>query len=129
MHTTQERGDGVSKPLELKVHGTHEIHDGPGNITAVYHDTDYGRNIYDWKADQISQHKRLTDSELAAEVFSAIFHEAECEVRGRRIERGYPPHPGHPAVEHYVKQNREFGRQAGILERFATLPHYDEAAA
>lgn len=73
--------------------------------------------------------KRLTDAELAAEVFSAIFHEAECEVRGRRIERGYPPHPGHPAVEHYVKQNREFGRQAGILERFAMLPHYDEKEA
>lgn len=77
-------------------------------------------------ADRMSQAKRLTDAELAAEVFSAIFHEAECEVRGLRIERGYPPHPGHPAVEHYVKQNREFGRQAGILHRFATLPHYDE---
>jgi hypothetical protein len=67
--------------------------------------------------------KRLTDAELAAEVFSAVFHEAECEVRGMRIERTWPKHP---SVERYVEQNHEFGRQADILRRFATLPHYDE---
>lgn len=71
--------------------------------------------------------KQLTDAELAAEVFRAVFHEAECEVRGMRIERGFPPRPGHPAVEHYVNLNHEFGRQAQILERFATLPHASES--
>lgn len=71
----------------------------------------------------VAKDKRFTDAELAAEVFSAIFHEAECEVRGRKIERQVP---GHPAIDHYVTQNHEFGRQAGIIARFATLPHYDE---
>lgn len=68
--------------------------------------------------------KRFTDAELAAEMFSAVFHEAECEVRGMRMERTWPKHP---RVERYVEQNHEFGRQADILRRFATLPHYDEA--
>lgn len=67
--------------------------------------------------------KRLTDAELAAEVFSAVFHEAECEVRGLRLGR---VDPGHPAIDHWAAHNHEFGRQAEIIERFATLPHYDE---
>ena len=76
--------------------------------------------------DGYAAEKRLTDAELAAEMFSAVFHEAECEVRGVRIEKGFPPRPGHPAVQRYVEMNHEFGRQADILRRFATLPHYDE---
>jgi hypothetical protein len=79
------------------------------------------------EAYRAGQAKRLTEAELAAEVFSAIFHEAECEVRGLRL--GQRVGPAHPAVDHYVKQNHEFGRQAGILERFATLPNYDEVDA
>jgi hypothetical protein len=69
-----------------------------------------------WEAKQ----KRFTDAELAAEVFSAIFHETECELRGSKLG------PGHPHFDHYVKHNHEFGRQAQILERFATTPSYDE---
>ena len=67
--------------------------------------------------------KRFTDSELAAELFAAVFHEAECEVRGRSLD------PEHPAVDYWAKGCREYGRQAGIIERFATLPHFDEAGA
>ncbi|WP_285240086.1 hypothetical protein [Pseudarthrobacter sp. MEB009] len=74
----------------------------------------------------IEDDKRLTDAELAAEVQGAVFHEAECEVRGLRLGMGDPEHPG---VDHWVHWNHEFGRRAGILERFAKLPHYDEARA
>lgn len=76
--------------------------------------------------DRLSQAKRLTDAELAAEVFSAIFHEAECEVRGLRL---ILTDPEHPDIDHYAKHNHEFGRQADILRRFATLPHFDEEQA
>lgn len=67
--------------------------------------------------------KRLTDTELAAEVQSAVFHEAECEVRGLRLAQSEPECPG---IDHWVKWNHEFGRRAGILERFAKLPHHDD---
>lgn len=74
----------------------------------------------------MNAHKRLTDTELAAEVQGAVFHEAECEVRGLRLAMRDPEHPG---IKHWVDWNHEFGRRATILERFATLPHYDEVEA
>lgn len=73
---------------------------------------------------KLIESKRLAEAELAAEVFSAVFHEAECELRGRKIALRFGN--DHPAVDHYAGKNHEFGRQAEILERFATLPHYDE---
>ena len=73
------------------------------------------------KARTAGRKKRLTDAELAAEVNSAVFHEAECEVRGLRLKDS-----SGPAFDHWVKWNHEFGRRADILERFATHDHYDE---
>lgn len=90
---------------------------------SVYYDDQANCTWSDSMVYGMSIEKRLTDAELAAEAFSAVFHEAECEVRGMRIERTFPKHP---RVEYYVEQNHEFGRQADILHRFATLPHYDE---
>ena len=74
----------------------------------------------------IEDDKRLTDAELAAEVASAVFHEAECEVRGLRL---ILKDADHPHIDHWAHWNHEFGRRATILERFATLPHYDETAS
>lgn len=82
------------------------------------------RGLSTAEAYRMQQAKRLTDTELAAEVFSAVFHEAECEVRGLRLILRDQEHPD---IDVYAKHNHEFGRQADILRRFATLPHYDEA--
>jgi len=117
----------MSKPLVLTVYPKDPTYE-PSDAFTVYLLGD-GKKQCAGTSCELPSKKRLTDAELAAEVFSAVFHEAECEVRGMRIERGFPPRPGHPAVENYVKLNHEFGRQAGILERFATLPHYDEVTA
>jgi len=94
------------KALELKVYGTHEISDGPGNVTKVYHDTDYGRNVYDWKADQIGQNKRLTGTELAAEYWRAKHSGLLSEKHGGLSD-----------------VNRA---KISTVERFYLTPHYDE---
>lgn len=55
-------------------------------------------------ADRMSQAKRLTDAELAAEYWQADY----ADVRFDREDEDLEPIPE-------------------ILHRFATLPHYDEA--
>lgn len=105
------------KQLELAVN--RKFQDRQGNDWYVWGDT----CVKPFVADSYSDIKRLTDAELAAEVQRAVFHEAECEVRGLRL---IISNPGHPGIDHWAAHNHEFGRQATILERFATLPHYDE---
>jgi hypothetical protein len=108
------------KPLELTVYPKSR-----GMFGAQYDLADGRHMLAREGADVLSRNKRFTDAELAAEMQSAVFHEAECEVRGLRLVMRNPDHPG---IDHYSHWNREFGRRATILERFATLPHYDEAA-
>jgi hypothetical protein len=76
-------------------------------------------------ADLYVARKRFSDAELAAEVFFAVFHEAQCEVEGRKLQDRLGP--DHPGVGHWVKHNHEYARQAPIAERFATLPHASES--
>lgn len=114
----------MSKPLELTVHPKRLVDSGfrridaDGSWTALH--------VEEWLIDgtwirgPFRTHKRLNDAELAAEVFSAVFHEAECEVRARQLGEG------HPFFNYWLKANHEYARQAEIVERFATLPHYDE---
>ena len=62
--------------------------------------------------------KRLTDAELAAELWFGTAREGHAEAMGWRT--------GH--AQDWINTNREECRIVAILERFATLPHYDEAA-
>ena len=93
------------KALELTVHGTRRIQDGP-DTTIVYYDTDYGRRVYDRRADEISKSKRLTDAELSAEVWRAKWTGLWAE--------------------HNSGLNDSRRAMIATVERFATLPHYDE---
>lgn len=96
----------MKKPaLRLTVHSTHEIVDGP-DVMKVYHDTDYGRNVDDWRADRIGQAKRLTDQELAAEHWRAKYSGVMAQKYGGLSDEN----------------------QAKIrtVERFYLAPHYDE---
>jgi len=62
---------------------------------------------------------RFTDAELAAEVHHA---ELVCWVRRNRCDR----YSGETALWNHYERGIE---QSYTLHRFATLPHYDEAAS
>lgn len=94
----------MTKPLELTIH--HKFKDRNGQDWYVWKDTAMRPDI----ADAYACNKHLTDAELAAEVFCTSRQLGE----------------GHPAFNHWLKANREYARQAEIVERFATLPHADE---
>jgi hypothetical protein len=113
------------KALELTVYPKHHIHDGPGNITAVYHDSGYGRNVYDWKADQISHAKRLTDAETAADYWGlrAMLEGGLVTSHDLTIPWSRGCAPIRDSMTPAGKRIRE---QVDTLLRFATLPHYDE---
>lgn len=64
------------------------------------------RAVPEWTVVYRMQDKRFTDAELAAEVWHSITN-------------FYTTAPGEDACEE--------ARRNGIIERFATLPHYDEA--
>jgi hypothetical protein len=107
----------VSKPLELTVY---PLREKVGRMAERGYIVNR-RAVPLWTVDYMD--KRLTDAELAAEMFSAVFHESECEVRARQLGEG------HPVFNYWLKANHEYARQAEIVERFAMLPHYDEAAS
>lgn len=94
------------KPLELTVFLRDEEHDYRHPL---------GFWIPEADADHWVEAKRLTDAELAAE------HWCYCTGWFAAV-RSDDDYDGAPAT-------RELARRATILERFATLPHYDEAGA
>lgn len=69
--------------------------------------------------DRRVQAKRLTDVELAAEQWFAVSREAHAEAMGWRSN----------LAPDWINTNHEEARIARILERFATLPSYDEVTA
>ena len=117
----------MSKPLELTVYPPNGFgYQVPLRVwspPSCDPDDDFRVVVSEDDIQKRIESKRLTDAELAAEVFSAVFHESECEVRARQVGEG------HPSFNHWLKANHEYARQAEIVERFATLPHYDEVAA
>jgi hypothetical protein len=100
-------------PLELTIFEKHPATEGAGG--PVYR---VGGSFTPYAI--VATEKRFTDAELAAELLWTVFHEAQCEVEGRKLN------PEDPRVDHWIRHNREYARQAPIVERFATLPHYDE---
>ena len=78
----------------------------------------------DWFEDRASErklteNKRLTDPELGAILWFHVSREAQAEVMGWQT--------GH--AQDWINTNQEECRIVRILERFAALPHYDEAPA
>lgn len=88
------------KPLELTIYPKSRGMFGP------QYDLPDGRHMLAREgADVMSRHKRLTDAELAAEVWHSI-------VRFNSL----CPSP----------QAAEEARRNAVIDRFATLPHYDQ---
>jgi hypothetical protein len=64
----------------------------------------------------VAKDKRLTDPELGAILWFHVSREAHAEAMGWRT--------GH--AQDWINTNQEECRIVRILERFASLPHYDE---
>ena len=99
------------KPLELRIYPTPQ----PPGMTP---EDEVHRAV--WCADRelewrLTQHKRLTDAELAAEMWRSRLK--VCSRGNRDVKR-----VGHPCVEWRAAHD-----EYDTLHRFATLPHYDEA--
>ncbi|MDJ0322136.1 hypothetical protein [Pseudarthrobacter sp. PS3-L1] len=88
-----------------------------------YHSPDGFWALPESHVDGYAQDRRFTETELAAEMLWIVFHESECEVRGLRL---IISDPSSPDIDYYAKHNREFVRQAAIMQRFCDLPNYDE---
>jgi hypothetical protein len=112
------------KSSELTMHESYQVQDGP-DVTKVYLNTAYGRAVYDFRADEISQRKRLNDTETAADYWGlrAMLDGGLVTSHDLTIpwSRGCAPiRDSMTPAGHLIRE------QVDTLLRFAMLPHYDE---